>query len=150
KKLCAQGLSFSRIGAIMGISRSAAIGKASRLNIPKHPAKPSPRQKPVTACGKRILTPRFHRLNFETQMKVAPKPQPVKQADDAPAPLMIPLLDLEPHMCPWPLNSPDRGEEFLSCAHGKERGSPYCSFHHSLAYNGRPSASRVTPLRRAA
>jgi len=150
KKLCAQGLSFSRIGAIMGISRSAAIGKASRLRIPKSPAKPTGRKRnPVTAEGKRILTPRLHRLNFETQMKAAPIPQPVKQADDAPAPLMIPLLDLEPHMCRWPCGDP-RDPGFGFCGHNKKRGSAWCEYHESIAWAGRPQMRATRPMRRAA
>lgn len=149
KKLCADGLSFSRIGAIMGISRSAAIGKASRLRIPKSPAKPTGRKRnPVTAEGKRILTPRLHRLNFETQMKVAPKPQPVKQADDAPAPLMIPLLDLTDQMCRWVVTD-DR--PFLYCGHAAKRSTAYCEYHYSRMFAGRPSVSRgKLPMREAA
>jgi|SRR5690606_15711610 len=136
RKLCAENLSFDVIGALMGITRSAAIGKAKRLGIQKFPAKPSPRQRPVTASGKRILTPRIVTAG------------PVK-ADDAPAPLMIPLLDLTDQMCRWPCGDP-RDPAFGFCGHEKVRGSAWCEYHKSIAWVGRPQSRATRPMRRAA
>lgn len=138
RRLCAEGLSFDTIGGLMGISRSAAIGKAKRLGIQKFPAKPSPRQRPVTACGKRILTPRIVTS------------EPVKAADDAPAPLMVPLLDLEPNMCRWPCGDP-RDPAFGFCGHEARTGSSWCEHHYRRAFAGCPSVSRgKLPMREAA
>lgn len=147
-KLWSEGRSASIIGAKIGMTRNAVIGKRIRLGLPDRGNR---------GGWRRPLSPREDQERhirelraFETKMKPAPKPQPMK-ADDALAPLMIPLLDLEPHMCRWPVNSPERGEEFLFCAHEKERGSPYCSFHESIAWAGRPSVSRgKMPMRRMA
>lgn len=156
RKLTDEKLSANQISMLMpGRSRNAVIGRQHRLKINGKGKMGRPAGFPFTAS--RVLTPPHVQelKRLEAKMKAAPIPkqtQELKQTapDDAPAPLMIPLLDLTDQMCRWPVNSPERGEEFLFCAHGKERGSPYCSFHESIAWAGRPSASRVTPLRRAA
>lgn len=150
RKLCAEGLAFSRIAERLGTTRSAVIGKASRMRIGKSPAVPS-RQKPVTKFGKQILTPPHVRKlrDFEAKMKAAPKQEPKQQVvEGAPAPLMLDLLDLTEASCRWPVSS-EPPHKF--CGHEKVSGSSYCSFHSALAYAGCPPASRAKlPLKRAA
>lgn len=151
RKLCAEGLAFSRIAERLGTTRSAVIGKASRMRIGKSPSLPS-RQKPVTKFGKQILTPPHVRKlrDFEAKMKAAaPKQEPKqKVVDGAPAPLMIPLLDLTETSCRWPVSS-EPPHKF--CGHEKVSGSSYCSFHSALAYSGCPPVSRAKlPFKRAA
>jgi GcrA cell cycle regulator len=143
KKLCAQGLPFSVIGARLGISRSAAIGKASRLKIGKSPSKPTAAvRKPVTNFGKRILTlPHIVQIKrLEAMKPPAPAPEPKKLDAAEPVPLMTPLLDLTETQCKWPVNN---GGPFLFCAHEKERSDPYCSFHMRAAFQKTPVVLRA-------
>lgn len=141
RKLCAQGLPFSVIGARMGITRSAAIGKASRLRIGKSPSKPTAAdRKPVTNFGKRILTPP-HIVQMKRLEAMKP-PAPEKLDADAPVPLMIPLLDLTEQMCRWPHGDP-RDAGFGFCGHEKSFGVSYCDFHQRAAFQKTPVVLRA-------
>lgn len=147
-RMWAEGLSASVIGAKIGMSRNAVIGKRIRIGLPGRGGNGGGWRRSREDLAAHIQELR----TFETKMKAAlPKYQPKTQADgDAPVPLMISLLDLTDQMCRWPVNSPERGGEFLFCAHEKDRGSPYCSFHERIAWTGRPVSRATRPMRRAA
>src|SRR3990167_3512329 len=87
--------SASQIGQMVGLTRSAVLGKANRLSLPtkKQPAKP-PRTTPPVLRGPKA------RASF----KSAPLPRAVKLA--LPLHAGIALMALEPHHCRWPVGDP--------------------------------------------
>lgn len=159
KYLTAKGWSSARISAnLPGRGRNAIIGRQHRigLKVATKPRAAAPSGMPLKPPRDyrdhaTVNVSRLNRLRAEMEAAAKAQPAPKKPVDDAaPAPLMIPLIGLEPNMCRWPANSPERGGEFLFCAHEKERGSPYCSFHERIAWVGRPQARATRPMRRAA
>lgn len=44
--------------------------------------------------------------------------------------LNVTMMDLRSGMCRWPVNSPERGGEFLFCGHEVASGESYCQHHH--------------------
>jgi GcrA cell cycle regulator len=159
RDMTAKGYSGGRIRQRMPErSRNAIIGRQHRLGLKGGP-KGGPKPRANTPSAMPLKPPRDHRdyatinvselRRLRAEMEAAPKQEPKQSPEGAPVPLMIPLLDLTDHMCRWPVNSPERGGDFLFCAHEKERGS-YCSFHAALAFAGRPVSRATRPLRRAA
>lgn len=158
-EMWAEGLSASMIGAKIGMSRNAVIGKRIRLGLPGRGVKGG-RKRANTPSSLPLKPPRDHRdhttinvaelRRLRAEMEAAPKQEPKQTPEGAPVPLMIPLLDLTDQMCRWPCNSPERGGDFLFCAHEKDRGSPYCRFHERIAFAGRPVSRATRPMRRAA
>ena len=52
--------------------------------------------------------------------------------ETTPAPLMLTLLELEPHSCRWPFGDPDR-PGFGFCGHAQAEGSSYCEAHRDIS-----------------
>ena len=163
RKLYAEGLSASMIAAQMPgkRSRNSIIGRQHRLRIsdgcqPKQrkkresglPVKPSTNFKYAShlqaASSAHVRALRL----LEAKMRYAETSKSVQ--DVGIEPLMIPLLELEPHHCRWPVNSPDNGEGFLFCGHQKCEGSSYCSHHHEISRSHAPVRRGWTPTRRVA
>jgi GcrA cell cycle regulator len=144
-RMWAEGLSASVIGAKIGMSRNAVIGKRIRIGLPGRGGNGGGWRRSREDLAAHIQELR----TFETKMKAAlPKYQPKTQADgDAPVPLMISLLDLTDQMCRW-IVTDDR--PFLYCAHETEPGTAYCEHHYRRMFAGRPVSRATRPLRRAA
>lgn len=118
----------SRIGAAIGVSKNAVIGMRKRLDLParregRAPIPQPQERKPQTFSGKRFF--------------IAPCPKPSRKlalrpqtTSEAPAPLMLDLLDLTERTCKWPVTNavPHR-----FCGHEKQSGVPYCDFHRCRA-----------------
>jgi hypothetical protein len=127
--LLVQGLSASQIAAKFdGVGRGAIIGVIHRdarlkaIGLAKRPGfdKPQATTAPVV---KRARAPRLAKPQFVT------RPEPA-----APAPLNLPLHELDSKQCKWPVNDVPKGGRFLFCGHGpRVEGSPYCAYHHSRA-----------------
>lgn len=159
RDLTAKGFSSARIAQrLLDRGRNAIIGRQHRLGLKGGP-KSGPKPRANAPSSMPLKPPRDHRdhatinvarLNRLRAEMEAPAPEPKQTPDGAPVPLMITLLDLTDQMCRWPVNSPERGGEFLFCAHEKGRGSPYCSFHERIAWTGRPVSRATRPTRRAA
>jgi len=147
KKLWADGLSASQIATKLGeVTRNAVIGKVHRLGLAGR----------ATTSRIRTARPRSNIALFparspqvqyrtfgNTALKIAPQPEPRKQA--AIIPLMLPdlepapeglikLVDLKECMCHWPIGDPME-EGFHFCGRRKSTGSPYCEHHSAIAYN---------------
>lgn len=149
RRLASQGLSGRQIAEQMpGRVRNAVIGRLFRLG---HKGTPRPKRKPssLPIRPSQNNTQYIKRLRkVEAEMKAAAPIQDSKQSDDAPAPLMIPLLDLTDQMCRWVVTD-DR--PFLYCGHAAKRSTAYCEYHYSRMFAGRPSVSRgKLPMREAA
>ena len=162
-KLWAEGHPCSVIGARIGKSKNAVIGKRVRMRLPDRShgsqhTRPNGRpkletQKPFTPSGKRILHPVHKRREIEVKMKVAPqeyKPALEPECAGAPAPLMLDLLDLPETGCKWPVTAK---LPHLFCGHERMDGSPYCADHSAVAFNRpirKPQNFRLVDRRAAA
>lgn len=152
KALALSGLSASQIGAKIGFSRNAVIGKAARSGIKLgHKRKGDPSATPAV---KRIVRPRVEsterspskrRRNYykdvhpERRQRFhppGPLPEPSDLKDkhyEAPLHTRKTLLELGPGHCRWPCGHP--GEEaFFFCGDTQVKDRPYCPSHCSIAY----------------
>lgn len=121
------GMTFGQIANVLGVTRSAMIGKAHRMGM----------------CERRASAPKMARLPRRiaaparkppSQRPIAlrgppkdPAPMPTPAADDV---ARVSLLDLEPHHCRWPVGEPTQG--FCGC--DKVPGLSYCAGHAVRAH----------------
>jgi GcrA cell cycle regulator len=126
KRLVEEGKSFGKIAAELGITRNAAIGKASRLGLKKRDLK-------------------TERSLSSISLRLAKKAEtPAKRVGETPRPSFIPdpalsaaLVDAEPHHCRWIVSN--GAEEVRFCGHDKAAGASYCHGHAAMAYKPRVS-----------
>ncbi len=132
-------LSCSAIGSLLGVSRSAVIGKGNRMKLPAKKKAPPPQ---YPAPGQRKLTharkpdpPRPSR-NASNQPWRLPQPDceataavdlPPDQSDCA-----VTILGLTDSTCRWPIERP--AEPMLYCGAAPIDGLSYCPRHHRLAH----------------
>lgn len=97
--------SATEIGAALGISRDAVIGKLSRLKVPLPGA-------------------------VKARKPAAPKPSvpPPIELDPGLSPAVAAILALGPRSCRWPIGDP-RVPGFRFCCAPRLVGSPYCAVH---------------------
>jgi GcrA cell cycle regulator len=144
-RLWAEGLKGSEIGKRLGVSKSAAVAKAHRLNLPG-------RASPI-----KYFTPQERKARAEeAEMRRArlrePKPvAPHKVQSRATRPTTNPAkvayyrsFGLSTSPCHWPVGHP-REEGFHFCGSNAVHGKPYCPDHCATAYvivrvNGRPAS----------
>lgn len=119
------------------LTRSAVLGKVHRLKLSGRrvetrqkngPRAPKVRKPRVPAERRQPRAPQPPRKYFSTR----PTPPPI----DIPEPisLKVALLDLAPSMCKWPTGHPgDPGFSFCG-AKNDSISTPYCKYHHRLAY----------------
>jgi len=113
----ADGLSARQIGAKLGTTRNAAIGKVHRLKLQPKP-KPEPKPKPQPEPRSTKATP--------------PRPivNPVVPVGDACAATMALVAD----SCRWPMGDPCT-DRFMYCDKKKLEDYPYCDEHCRKAYH---------------
>ena len=156
RELWATDLSTAEIGKRMGISKSAVVGKAHRLNLPARPspiagfvpgAPKGPRKPPAP---KRAVGPTLAPLaSLSAPVAV---PAPVHQP---PAPPPAPDMPVDTPLrwrgrvedCCWPIGEPgSRG--FRYCDAPSEPGRPYCREHFDLSRLSRKTLEReIVPVR---
>lgn len=110
----------------LAITRNAVIGKARRLALMS--------RKPIRKVPKRVTRPRppaperaSTTVNgVPMQMPIEPVPPPADAALGS-------LLSLRAGMCCFPVGDP-KAAGFGFCGAASKPGSPYCAWHHGIAY----------------
>lgn len=128
------------------ISRNAVIGKQSREGLKRgerRPQKaaptpiaapPEPPRPPATfiaSAQKRISLSGY---GYSAALHAAQAPLVRDLAPDSSSDA-VPLLEIKPHQCRWPLGDPME-EGFLFCGSGTG-GESYCGRHRRVAYMGK-------------
>lgn len=137
RAMCAEGLAYSQIGAELGVSRNAAIGKAARLGIAKQDATPrsTPRPHPKHRPIKRVPWQPSVKL---AEPPPAPEPMPDTPDEQIPPEQRRQLHELTNTTCRWPVGTPGH-DDFFYCGHESADligGRPYCPSHHARAFTG--------------
>jgi GcrA cell cycle regulator len=143
KRLIAEGLSFSQIGARLGKTRNAVIGKAHREGL-SGTADYKKCHKPARPGGR---VPKAKKLKPWRELQVRRSAQVFENAPFIPGPeLVIPvnerkgILDLGENDCRWPIGDPQEAD-FHFCNGRKVPGLAYCEHHARRAYQP-PEAKR--------
>ncbi|AZS19199.1 GcrA family cell cycle regulator [Caulobacter sp. FWC26] len=156
KALWAEGLSASRIAAVLGaVSRNAVIGKIHRLGL-------AGRVPPAPPGGRATIPPRVRRPGKRPsppRPPAGPRPPGGAPARSAARPratavlveavgLAADLCALPRGGCHWPLGDP-KHPDFSFCGQAAPR-PPYCAAHRARAYRCAPAPARGGRVRRAA
>jgi GcrA cell cycle regulator len=155
KERWAAGDSASVIGKELGLSRNAVIGKADRLNLPKHHTiktiqaghgfKIERKARPATTRK----APVNHKAVAALAEIIDRPPPPKIETLVKPVSLDVKLLDLKDHDCRWPTGE---RSTISFCGHNTHENKPYCAYHCRMAYNPRAVEPRTYAdrLKRAA
>lgn len=160
------GLSSARIGAELGLTKNAVIGRARRRGLPARPSPigaragngrkaegatarphraaaypgglPAP-EGMVRGPGGVLAGDSLAALGVSVPVVVAPRPV----ADFVAAPRLAPVIPLGragavAQPCCWPIGEP-RTPGFRYCEAPGIPGRSYCAAHHALAYVGAPA-----------
>lgn len=142
KQLWADGLTASQIGAEMGVSRNAIIGKKDRLGledrfshgIPWSISGRIPSKRTVAVTGERKARVRN---TTRIKAKIAGFDSGMEEYISVEAPPATEpihsIFDLEPMHCRWPHGDPS-ATDFHFCGGKALDGRPYCRSHCRLAY----------------
>lgn len=136
KALWMDGLSCSVIGARIGATRNAVIGKVHRLDLPKRRTLVSQKRKRDTRPKySQRITPRLavkrsgnghHTYVHRRKEQEAPVIR-VPVVLPEPASLDLTILTLQPGQCRWA-----HGDgPFLFCGHPTDEGMSYCPHHYA-------------------
>lgn len=120
RKLHAEGLSFGRIAARLGVTREACAGKAHRMGLSKDNVRSRPkveRKRPwMPVLDSVELPPMPNGANISTAQRCT-------------------LLQLTSGVCKWPFGEP-QSPDFFFCGADAVGGKPYCANHCRVAYRG--------------
>jgi GcrA cell cycle regulator len=140
------GLSSGDIAWTFGVTRNSIIGKVHRLGLAQR-------------AGRKVQ-PRL----MPKAVRMSPPRRPKRERSFAPLPLLseslpgdttvlyglpwealpgttpVPLVDLEPSMCRWPIGE---AKPFLFCAAQIEVGTHYCTAHNDMAIGRGSSLERA-------
>ena len=130
RALWGRSLSAAEIGAIIGCSRHAVIGRAHRIGLP--PIERKPPERPAVRRGRDKQFPwiRKRRLSAATAEAAKLKDIPLTVIGE---PRMLSIVELNAFTCRWPIGDP-RERSFGYCGHPTKAGSAYCEGHHAIAY----------------
>jgi len=130
-KLHGQGLSYSRIGDIMGVTRCAISGRVNRLKARKKIKCLELRKPTIRKDREARVRPTVQRIEAIRRRAVAPKipvePIPPPRVDDV---VRRTMKTLEHDECKFPIGDPKR-PDFGFCGLPQQPGGPYCSGHHA-------------------
>ena len=133
QRMITEGYSGSQAAHELGITRNAAIGKATRLGIHFN-----------SRPGQLIDRPRAPQLRSEPSVRSTPRVR-VRVVTRAPLPPMAPepesrnltFAQLKANDCRYPVTA---DSPFLFCGQQKQGGSSYCAHHHHKCWT--PPRSR--------
>ncbi len=129
RKLHAEGLSFGRIAARLGITRGACAGKAMRMGLLKDDARSS--------LSKDDARSSLSKDDARSRPKVERGPlqftAPMPNGANIPIAQRCTLLQLKPGICKWPFGEP-QSPDFFFCGGNAVDGFPYCAGHCRVAY----------------
>jgi hypothetical protein len=109
-------LSQREIAAKLGIAAGTVSGlvmRARRSGDQRFPSRPNPARKPTPEAEPKVR-----------KVKPVATVEPEPEAE----PLPVPFARLRAGQCRFPMNSPERGGQFLFCAKPAPHGN-YCSAH---------------------
>lgn len=121
RELAKTGMSFKQIGAIIGYSGNACVGKARREKIDKALSDLTPRPKKFVPKKE---------VDWTIKHKLI-KPTPIPPDIKAPDMLLIPMMELTKNNCRYPIGE---DENMLFCGLPKTKGKPYCKHHAKICY----------------
>lgn len=130
-------LSAAQMGAQLGVTRNAVIGRVNRLGLPKISH---------AIPGGKPRRPRIHRIG-ESKQRKAPRPEALPPPMPV-EPLNILFGDLQPQHCREIVGSAGIGMS-MSCGHPVIEGSNWCRWHFSVNYT-RPETRKTSYYRVAA
>jgi GcrA cell cycle regulator len=161
--LVMQGKSASQIGAEIGKTRNAVIGKTHRMGIGlgmdalnserRRAAKMESLQRkkegrpPKTQAERRALYPSAQKAVTERVTKIAIADARHAAAVPRVDPADMRLVTLEDlgfggvHHCRWVEGDPR--ESHFYCGNDAQLGSSYCAAHHAICYTGRPARDKA-------
>lgn len=126
KKLWSEGKTAAEIAnELGGVTRNAVIGKAHRLKLSN---RGSMVQTPKKKIKKKVNTAS---KSAPANANVAPRKSKISIDDQNRE--RIPLTDLKPNACKWPIGDP-KSKDFGFCGDHKVPGIPYCVDHAQVAY----------------
>jgi GcrA cell cycle regulator len=129
ERLHSEGLSFSLIAADIGVTRSAAIGKAHRMQLP--------RRSEIVQCKARGAPVRHSPKAKVVAMKTAKRPEIIPGHD-----YRCTICDLKDDSCRYPLwetNTPHEAQFYCGVPDASlVAGVPYCRNHAALCGVARP------------
>ncbi|MFK7840448.1 MAG: GcrA family cell cycle regulator [Bdellovibrionales bacterium] len=124
KKLWGEGKTAAEIAKELGgVTRNAVIGKAHRLKL-------SNRVSPIQQ-SKKVAAPKPQNQNKKPAEPGQPRKKIKEYVDDGRE--RIPLSDLKPGQCRWPMGDP-RDKDFGFCGCKALPNLPYCLEHAQVAY----------------
>jgi GcrA cell cycle regulator len=151
KKLWNDGLSASQIaGELGGVTRNAVIGKVHRLGLSGRAKAPSistprvrkaaPRQQTMRTVSMTTMsrgnTALAHQVQPVVQYQVETRPM---EEVVVPMSRRVQIMELKEAMCKWPIGDPTQSD-FVFCGADCNFGTPYCTYHSSVAYQ--PASER--------
>lgn len=145
-------LPYSKAAKILGTTRSALVGHASRhkiLNPGLAHLKPSERANSVIARRAKLAPKKVKAPSEPKSRPPTKKPHKFVVADISeaiidrrppnptawnalPGTSPVPLALLREHTCKWPIGADD--QSFLFCGEHTKEHSPYCPAHDAMAY----------------
>lgn len=134
RRLAAQGMSSTQIGARLGKTRNSIISKSQREGIPllwglNRPKKPTGPRKPKMSVMTGLPT---------NPDRKPPQPLPRASATDADKAFGKPvtIMELTADTCRWPIGDPHE-PDFVYCGAQPVEGCSYCARHQALAESPR-------------
>lgn len=153
KALAAEKRSAAEIGAAVGCSRNAIIGKMRRLGIesdveicgrkrkilsPERRARSKRPKTPNYAAPNKPATPEDRQI-FQEEFQESLRRQEAATRTVG----NVKMDELQPHHCRWPQGTPGT-PDFSFCGEQRTSGLPYCALHSRIAYR-RPNPIGVYP-----